>query len=198
MQAIQESVLARGARREDVADALILPRYRTIGRSPERARVGTGSPRRRDNVTLTLRPICRWISLRGNVETRLNQALEGTLDAVILAWAGLHRLGLECHVTERLNPPGFLPAVGQGARGIECRRTDTETLGLLELLDDSATHRAVVAERATLALLEGGCTLPMAAWARDIERENLDREMPLLVIDAAVFDVNGSVRISCT
>ena len=87
----------------------------------------------------------------------------------MLAWAGLHRLGLDQHVTQRLDPSEFLPAVGQGALGIECRRDDAATRALLEWLDDPATHRAVLAERAALAALEGGCTLPMAAWARDVE-----------------------------
>ena len=85
--------------------------------------MGTGSLRRRAQL-LHLRPDLDVVTIRGNVETRLNQALEGKLDAVVLAWAGLHRLGLEHHVTERLEPPRFLPAVGQGALGIECRSDD--------------------------------------------------------------------------
>ena len=90
---------------------------------------------------------------------------------MILAWAGLHRLGLKRHVTERLEPPRFLPAVGQGALGIECRGDDATLRELLRPLDDPATHRAVLAERRALAELEGGCMIPMAAWARDVEDE---------------------------
>ena len=140
-----ELVLAAVPVREDVADALIAP---GTGRSTPcpRARVGTGSPRRRAQL-LFRRPDLEVVTLRGNVETRLNQALQGRLDAVVLAWAGLKRLGLEGHVTQRLGPPEFLPAVGQGALGIECRRDDAAVVALLEPLDDPATHRAVRAER---------------------------------------------------
>ena len=88
--------------------------------------MGTSSLRRRAQL-LHLRPDLSVETIRGNVETRLNQALTGKFDAVVLAWAGLHRLGLHEHVTQRLAPPSFLPAVGQGALGIECRRDDRIT-----------------------------------------------------------------------
>ena len=140
------------------------------------------------------------MTLRGNVETRLNQALEGRLDAVVLAWAGLKRLGLERHVTHRLEPPEFLPAVGQGALGIECRRDDAAVLAILQPLDDPATHRAVRAERAALAELEGGCIIPMAAWARDVEGDGSaiaeQSHRPALAIDAVVFDPDGRERVA--
>ena len=110
-QATPELVLAAVPAREDVADALIAPAYQTIEGLRQGARVGTSSPRRRAQL-LYFRPDLQVVSLRGNVETRLNQALDGTLDAVVLAWAGLHRLGLEHHVTQRLDPLEFLPAVG--------------------------------------------------------------------------------------
>ena len=158
-QELDELLLAAVPVREDVADALIAPEYQTIEGLPQGARVGTGSPRRRAQL-LFLRPDLQVVSLRGNVETRLNQALEGRLDAVMLAWAGLHRLGLERHVTQRLDPSEFLPAVGQGALGIECRRDDAATLALLELLDDPVTRRAVLAERAALAVAGRGLHPP--------------------------------------
>jgi hydroxymethylbilane synthase len=142
------------------------------------------------------RPDLDVVTLRGNVETRLNQALEGRLDAVVLAWAGLNRLGLEAHVTQRLEPPDFLPAVGQGALGIECRRDDAEVRSLLESLDDPASHRAVGAERAALAELEGGCIIPMGAWARDVEGDPGEADEPALAIDAGVFDPDGRERIA--
>ena len=135
--------------REDVADALIAPVHRTLEALPQGARVGTSSLRRRAQL-LHLRPDLSVETIRGNVETRLNQALTGKFDAVILAWAGLHRLGLHEHVTQRLAPPSFLPAVGQGALGIECRRDDRITGDFLRPLDDPATHRAVLAERCAL------------------------------------------------
>jgi hydroxymethylbilane synthase len=183
-------ILAAVPERADVADALISPVHQTIDALPKAGRVGTGSPRRRAQL-LFLRPDLEVVTVRGNVETRLTQALEGRLDAVVLACAGLNRLGLERHVTQRLGPPEFLPAVGQGALGIECRRDDPAVLALLEPLDHPATRRAIEAERATLAVLEGGCTLPMAAWARDIEDVHTDLDGPALVIDAVVFDPDG-------
>jgi hydroxymethylbilane synthase len=190
-----ELLLAAVPVRGDMADALIAPRYRTLETLPRHARVGTSSPRRRAQL-LFLQPNLEIVSLRGNVETRLNQALEGQLDAVVLAWAGLERLGLETHITQRLAPPGFLPAVGQGALGLECRREDNAVVTLLEPLNDAVTYRAVLAERAALAALEGGCNLPMAAWARDINGN--EAEGPTLAIDAAVFDPDGRDRVAKT
>jgi hydroxymethylbilane synthase len=189
-----ELILVAVPPREDVADALIAPEHRTIDALPPGARVGTSSPRRRAQL-LFRRPDLEVVSLRGNVETRLNQALQGRLDAVVLAWAGLNRLGLEAHVTQRLKPPEFLPAVGQGALGIECRREDADVLALLEPLDDPATRRAVRAERTTLAELEGGCIIPMAAWARDVEGPEIAPDGPALALDAAVFDPDGRDRV---
>ena len=106
---------------------------------------------------------------------------------MVLAEAGLRRLGLERHVTERLGPPRFLPAVGQGALGIECRADDATTRALLAPLDDPDTRRAVLAERRALAELEGGCMIPLAAWGRSTAAG--------LALDAAVFDPEGRQRI---
>jgi hydroxymethylbilane synthase len=127
------------------------------------------------------------VDLRGNVETRLRHAEDGTLDAVILAEAGLRRLGLGGHVTERLGPPRFLPAVGQGALGLECRADDAKTRDLLAWLDDAASHRSVVAERTLLAELHGGCLVPLGAWARV--------EGGTIRLDAAVLDPEGRRRL---
>jgi hydroxymethylbilane synthase len=192
-----ELILAAVPPREDVADALVAPRYRTIEALPEGAKVGTSSPRRRAQL-LYLRPDLQIATLRGNVETRLNQASQGHLDAVVLASAGLRRLRLEHQITERLGPPGFLPAVGQGALGIECRRDDATVLALLEPLDDPPSRRAVCAERAALADLEGGCSLPVAAWARDIETGDPPSGTPALALTAAVFDPDGRARVTIT
>jgi hydroxymethylbilane synthase len=194
-QTMDALVLAAVPAREDVADALIAPKYRTINELAQGAYVGTSSPRRRAQL-LFLRPDLQVVSLRGNVETRLRQALDGPLDAIILAQAGLHRLGLDRHVTQRLDPSEFLPAVGQGALGIECRRDDPATRALLERLDDLTTRRAILAERAALAGLQGGCNLPMAAWARDLTTDKTNAETPTLVIDAAVFDPDGRARVA--
>ena len=187
-------LLAAVPAREDMADALIAPRYQTLKALPVGARIGTSSPRRHAQL-LFLRPDLEIVSLRGNVETRLDQAFEGRIDAVVLAWAGLHRLGLDHHVTERLGPPRFLPAVGQGALGIECRRVDTVAEALVKPLSHTSTYRAVLAERAVLEALQGGCTLPMAAWARDLVGDQGEQTALDLVLDAAVFDPKGRERI---
>ncbi len=176
--------------REDVADALIAPVHKTLGALPAGATVGTGSLRRKAQL-LHMRPNLQVVGIRGNVETRLRQALDAKLDAVLLAEAGLRRLGLDHHVTERLGPPTFLPAVGQGALGIECRADDMATRALLAPLDDSATHRAVVAERRALAELEGGCMIPMAAWAHD-------SSAGLLILTASVYDPEGRECVSAS
>jgi hydroxymethylbilane synthase len=168
--------------REELADALIAPIHLTLSALPAGASVGTGSLRRRAQL-LYLRPDLKIVGMRGNVETRLNHALQGSLDAVVLAEAGLRRLGLDCHVTERLGPPRFLPAVGQGALGIECRIDDATTRALLAPLDDTGAHRGVLAERRVLAELEGGCMIPVAAWGRAGPHG--------LCLDAAVFDPEG-------
>jgi hydroxymethylbilane synthase len=101
--------LAAVPAREDLADALVAPAYQTLNALPQGARIGTGSPRRRAQI-LFIRPDLEVVSLRGNIETRLNHALEGELHGVVLACAGLRRLGLEGHITQRLEPPSFLPA----------------------------------------------------------------------------------------
>jgi hydroxymethylbilane synthase len=184
-----ELVLGAVPVREDVADALIAPRFQTLDGLPDGSTVGTGSLRRRAQL-LHLRSGLRVVGVRGNVETRLNQALSGNLDAVVLAEAGLRRLGLEQHITDRLAPPRFLPAVGQGALGIECRVDDELTRAVLAPLDDPPTRRAVVAERATLAELEGGCMIPLAAWGLETADD--------LTLTAAVLDREGTECVHAT
>ena len=172
--------------REDVADALIAPVGRTLERLRAGAKVGTGSLRRKAQL-LHLRPDLVVVDIRGNVETRLNKAVSGEFDGVVLAEAGLRRLGLDQHVTERLAPPRFLPAVGQGALGIECRTDDERTLNLLKPLDHRPTHRAVTVERRILAGLEGGCMIPLAAFAWEMDGH--------LRVEAVVLDPSGRERI---
>jgi hydroxymethylbilane synthase len=192
-QSPADLILGAVPAREDVADALISPIHRTLDAIPPGGRVGTSSPRRRAQL-LYRRPDLEVVAIRGNVETRLNHALDGRLDAVILASAGLRRLGLERHITQRLAPPEFLPAVGQGALGIECRADAHSVRLMLEPLNDPATRRAVEAERSALAALQGGCTLPVAAWARDVDdTETVDSG---LALDATVFDPDGRAAVS--
>ncbi len=188
-QPVAGLILAAVPVREDVADALIAPNGRTLLGLRPGATVGTGSLRRRAQI-LFERPDLVIVDIRGNVETRLNKALTGELDGVILAEAGLKRLGLDHHVTERLGPPRFLPAVGQGALGIECRADDASTLVLLQPLDHPPTHRAVVAERRVLANLEGGCMIPLAAFAEESAEG--------LRLAAYVLDPNGRERVTAS
>jgi hydroxymethylbilane synthase len=183
----EELVVAAVPARETIADALVSPKYRTLDELPPGASVGTGSLRRRAQL-LYLRPDLQVVPVRGNVETRLARASDDTVDSIVVALAGLTRLGLEAHVTELLAPPRLLPAVGQGALGIECRRDDHETTRLLSPLNDTGTFAAVTAERTLLAELEGGCLVPLGAWGR-VSGDTL-------VLDAAVFDVDGRERVA--
>lgn len=150
--------------RAEVRDALVSARGYSLSTLPENASVGTSSLRRAAQV-LALRPDVRIQPLRGNVDTRLRKALDGKYDAILLAGAGLKRLGLESHVTEWLSLEVMLPAPGQGALAVQCRVDDDVTRGLLAALDDSSTRASVTAERAFLSGLGGGCAVPVAAYA---------------------------------
>ncbi len=194
--AVAGLTLAAVPPREDPRDALIAPAARTLDALPAGARIGTSSPRRRA-LLLANRPDARVVELRGNVETRLRQALEGTLDAVVLAAAGLSRLGLSEHVTETLAAPRFLPAVGQGALGLECRDDDDVTRARVRALDHPATHAAVIAERALLEALQGGCLAPLAAWAR-VEAPHADASSTRLTLSAILLSPDGARQLEAT
>ena len=149
--------------REDPRDALVAPRARTLAALPRGARVGTSSLRRGAQLR-ALRPDLRIEMVRGNVETRLRKASE-SLDAVVLANAGLRRLGLAEHVTYVFPPEEMLPAVGQGALALQARADDAATLARLRELEHAATRVQVEAERGFLARIQGGCQIPVAAHA---------------------------------
>ena len=149
--------------RAEVRDVLISKNGNTLATLPKGATVGTSSLRRAAQI-LSMRPDLRTASLRGNVDTRVRKALDGQ-DAIILAGAGLIRLGLEKHVTEWLSLDRMLPAPGQGALAVQCRADDSTTLSLLAALEDESTRKAVTAERAFLSGLGGGCSVPVAAYA---------------------------------
>ncbi|MCF8130325.1 MAG: hydroxymethylbilane synthase [Deltaproteobacteria bacterium] len=151
--------------RENPSDALIAQEGRTLDQLPKGARVGTSSLRRGAQL-LHFRPDLELVSLRGNVDTRLNKLKSGDLEAVILATAGLNRLGLSGVITQSIPFHQLLPAVGQGALGLEVRRDDDETIALLDFLDHADTRTAVTAERAFLKTLEGGCQVPIAGFAQ--------------------------------
>lgn len=150
--------------RGEVRDALVARRELTVDTLPKRALVGTSSLRRSAQL-LAARPDVQTQSLRGNVDTRVRKALEGRYDAIVLAGAGLSRLGLEANIRQWIPLEIMLPAPGQGALAVQCRIDDEETLDLLRGLDDRPTREAVTAERAFLAGLGGGCAVPVAAHA---------------------------------
>lgn len=150
--------------RAEVRDALISAKGYTLSTLPHGASVGTSSLRRAAQI-LAVRPDLHTESLRGNVDTRLRKALDGQYDAIILAGAGLTRLGLDTHVTEWLSLNVMLPAPGQGALAVQCRADDESTLKLLSALEDVSTRNAANAERAFLSGLGGGCSVPVAAYA---------------------------------
>ncbi len=151
--------------REAIADALVSTQASSLHHLPPGARVGTGSLRRQAQLK-HLRPDLQLVGIRGNVDTRLRKLDDGEYDAIVLAAAGLRRLALEARITELLEPPQMLPAVGQGALGIECRADDQPTVDLLAQLDHDDTHRATQAERTMLSRLHGGCSAPVGAWGR--------------------------------
>jgi hydroxymethylbilane synthase len=157
--------------REDVRDALISREGLTLDRLPPGARIGTSSLRRQSQL-LHYRPDLHIVMLRGNVETRLRKLKHGDYDAIVLAAAGLRRMGWEGEVTEYLSLDISLPAIGQGALAIEGRRDDQFVRALLSKLNDPTTHTAVTAERALLDRLQGGCQVPIAAHA-SIEQNRL-------------------------
>jgi hydroxymethylbilane synthase len=159
-----ELVLAAVPARGPTEDVLLAPRHQTFVKLPTGAKVATSSLRRRAQL-LRRRPDLEIAEVRGNVETRVRKLLDGEFDAMILAAAGLERLELTEHITEWFNPDQMLPAVGQGALGIECRTDDADTRLLLVEIDHAETHRAVAAERMFLKTLQGGCQLPIAALA---------------------------------
>jgi hydroxymethylbilane synthase len=177
--------------REDARDALIVRAalrdgVKSIRDLPEGARVGTSSLRRRSQL-LHLRPDLRIIELRGNVETRLRKLDEGDYDAIVLAAAGLNRLGFSDRIAARLATSEMLTAVGQGALGVEARVDDQRVNLLLEVLNHAPTRYATEAERAVLRNLGGGCAVPIAAFGR-IKKNGKRRK---LILDALVADREG-------
>lgn len=179
--------LAAVPARASCSDAFVSVSIRSFSTLPLGARVGTGSMRRRAQL-LFRRPDLQVLDIRGNVETRLRRLDEGQYDAIILAEAGLQRLGLQHKITEVLSREIMLPAVGQGALGLEIRADDSSTAKRIGLLNDLKTYHAVTAERALLAGLSGGCLAPIGAWAR-IDGEEL-------TLDAVVLNPNGTTRLT--
>lgn len=169
-------------RREDTRDCLIAAKGETLATLRLGARVGTSSLRRQAQIRHA-RPDLDIRELRGNVDTRLRKVESGEYDAILLAKAGLDRLGWSNRISEVLSPEVCMPAVGQGAIGVQARLKDTEIAEALAPLDDFETRQSIVAERSLLGALEGGCQVPLGAWAR-VERGEL-------VLDAVVCSPDG-------
>jgi len=175
--------------RHDSRDALISKGNLKFNQLPPGAKVGTSSLRRRAQL-LNLRPDLKLCDLRGNLNTRLKKMETENFDAIILAVAGVERLGWQDKIAEKLDFSICLPAVGQGALGIETRCNDPEIIALTSLLNDEPTYYCVTAERSLLRELEGGCQIPIGA--RGVIKENL------LYLEAMVASLDGSILIRDT
>jgi hydroxymethylbilane synthase len=182
-------VLAAIPEREIAHDVLVSANGYTLSNLPEAARVGTCSIRRTAQL-LARRPDLTILPLRGNVDSRVRKALNGEYDAIVLAQAGLIRLGMQDHISEVFSLEMMLPAPGQGALAVQCRADDSETLKLLAAIHDPITAAAVDAERAFLTGLGGGCALPVAAFA---EKSNGQ-----IILTGAVISADGkqAIRLS--
>jgi hydroxymethylbilane synthase len=163
---VQPEGLVLGAvpEREDARDVFIARDGQPLTSQPHGARVATSSPRRQSQLR-ALRPDLTYVAMRGNLDTRLRKLAGGEAEALVLAAAGVHRLGLSEHITRYFNFDEMCPAVGQGALGIEIRSADAVALQAVRILDHPPTHHAVRAERAVLLRLGGGCQVPIAAHA---------------------------------
>jgi hydroxymethylbilane synthase len=182
--------LAACPEREDPRDAVVARDGLTLGELPVGSRVGTGSPRREAQL-LALGLGLEIVDIRGNVDSRIGKVRSGKYDAVVLARAGLNRIGRLDEATEVLDPLQMLPAPGQGALAIECRSGDTALVAELEQLDDPHTRAAVDAERAVLATLEGGCSAPIGALAEVVEGEDGDE----IWIRAVALSPDGGLSV---
>src|SRR5246127_5333904 len=156
--------LAAIMKREDPRDAFLSVNFEKLEELPQGAKVGTSSLRRQAQLK-AMRPDLEIFPLRGNVDTRLRKLESGEYDVIILAAAGVHRLGLDKHVRSRISADVMCSAVGQGALAIETRRDDEQTRSLLEFLNHAETRAAIECERALLGAMGGGCQVPIGAYA---------------------------------
>jgi hydroxymethylbilane synthase len=186
--------LAAVYRRDDPRDALCGPAK--LADLPRGARVGTGSPRRVAQLR-ALRGDLEVVPIRGNADTRLRKVTDGELDAIVLAYAGLGRIGRTEMVAEVFDTDQMLPAPGQGALALECRTDRPDLVELLATVDDPATRAAVTAERTVLAVLEAGCSAPVGAYATIEDATDVE---PSLRLTACVAAIDGArqVRLSAS
>lgn len=173
-------------KRHNPADVLISEKYNSFAQLPQGAKVGTSSLRRKAQL-LHVRPDLDIHDLRGNLQTRMRKMKEEQFDGIILAAAGVERLGWQEQITEELSHEICLPAVSQGVIGVETRCDDPEIIALVQLVNDAETEQCVLAERALLKSLEGGCQIPIGAYAR-LEGQNL-------ILEGLVGSLDGSVVI---
>ncbi|GGQ32653.1 hydroxymethylbilane synthase [Actinomadura coerulea] len=181
--------LAATPARDDARDALCGPAK--LADLPRGARIGTGSPRRVAQLR-ALRPDLEIVPIRGNADTRLRKVTDGELDAVVLAHAGLKRIGRLDAVSEVFDPDQMLPAPGQGSLALECRSDRDDLRALLGVIDDLPTRRAVTAERTVLAVLEAGCSAPVGTYAAEVD------ERLHLTATVAAYDGSRQVRLSAS
>ena len=184
---VQGLTLVAVPERGPTGDAFVSTKFQAFANLPRGATVATSSLRRRAQL-LNQRPDLKLLEIRGNVDTRLRKLGEQNLDATILAEAGLKRLGLAAHITEILDESWMLPAVGQGALGIECRGDDSLALACLQPLNDVVTRAAVLAERAMLRTLGGGCHVPIGARGQVFDGQ--------LTLRGTVLSPDGQRRIA--
>jgi len=166
----EDLVLAAVPEREDVRDVLVARDGHKLADLPAGARIGTGSLRRAAQLRL-MRPDLEIVAIRGNIDTRVGYVVSGRLDGVVLAYAGLSRLGRIGEATDLFDPAEFLPAPGQGALAVECREDDAALREALAALEHAPTRAAVVAERALLAALEAGCSSPVGGYAQLVHED---------------------------
>ena len=185
----QGLTLAATTERLDPYDAFISCKVRSLRDLPQGATMGTSSLRRKAQL-LRLRPDLNIVNLRGNLDTRLQKLDDGQFDAIVLAAAGLRRLGWSSRISELLSAEDCLPAVGQGVLAIETRADDPDVLPLVAQLDDAATRACVTAERRFLDVVQGGCQAPIGVYARfDEER---------LVLKARILSLDGARCVEAT
>ena len=182
-------VFAGSPERADPRDAFVSFKWRRLADVPDDGVIATGSYRRQALIRLQ-KPNIRFVELRGNIGTRLRKLKEAGWDGIIMAAAALERLGEEEHIAEYLNPETFIPSVSQGAIGIEVNSKRTDVMELVESISDSTTVQAVLAERAFMRQLEGGCSIPLGAWGRIRD----DR----LILTGFISDLKGRESLNRT
>ncbi|MEW2137269.1 hydroxymethylbilane synthase [Streptomyces sp. NPDC005409] len=193
-------VIAAMPLREDPRDALVARDGLTFEQLPDGSRIGTGSPRRTaqlNHLALSLGKRIETVPIRGNVDTRIGYVRDGELDAVVLAAAGLNRIGRGDEATDLLSVDSVLPAPGQGALAVECLASDTDLIAALGALDDPETRAAVTAERSLLAALEAGCSAPVGAFADLLDDGQTVNEMRLRGV-VGTLDGTTLVQLSTT